>query len=101
LRACTLEHRGTRKKIPTKQATNPAQFNPTLQAEPCFSACCDLRKTCHALTSPVGLAAMGSRLTVGQPFTPMLSRGFNGANGKGQLAQCELAMKKNKCARGM
>jgi hypothetical protein len=40
-----------------------------------------------------------SRLVVGQPCTPMLSKGFNGHDGKNQLSQCELAMKKNKYAR--
>jgi DNA ligase-4 len=54
-------------------------------AEQCFSTCCDLRRTCHALTEPILLKAMGQGVAVGQPFTPMLAQHNHGHGASGQL----------------
>jgi DNA ligase 4 len=59
-----------------------------------YSSCCDLRKTCFAMTNPGQMQQRTSRLSVGQPFTPMLAKGYQGAGAGGQLEKCEASMKK-------
>ncbi len=69
-------------------------FHP--DAEQCFSSCCDLRKTCFALTDDGLLKRTAQSVSIGYPFTPMLAAGFRGTGTKGQLQKCEAAMKGNK-----
>lgn len=61
-----------------------------------YNSCCDLRKTCYALTTPNQMRSKSIRLGVGQPFTPMLAKGHQGIGAGGQLEKCEASMKKKK-----
>lgn len=61
-----------------------------------YNSCCDLRKTCYALTTPDKMRTNSIRLSVGQTFAPMLAKGYQGSGAGGQLDKCEAAMKKKK-----